>query len=117
MGIWWKDGFYDHPVDGGVSITKRLWNKLLAGQAAGKRIVTGSDGAPRLEDYPEPDERKVAEERIEELKRYLDTTDWVVIKCLETGVPCSDQYADIQTRRAAARAEINTLQEHLAELE
>lgn len=39
--------------EGCVEITVELYRSLLAGHAAGKRIVTGADGLPELADPPE----------------------------------------------------------------
>ena len=76
MKYYWKDGFYIDEVhfsfdpetgectipDGYTEITGELYHALLAGQAAGQRIVTGADGLPELADPPQPslDERKTA---------------------------------------------------------
>ena len=64
MKYFYNNAFYapeenDIP-DGAVEITDEQWEKLLDAQSLGKRIVTGDDGYPVAEDYPEPtlDERK-----------------------------------------------------------
>lgn len=52
--IWWRDGFYDHPIEGGAEIPEQRWRELLDGQSTGYRIVTGVDGYPTLiEDGPQ----------------------------------------------------------------
>lgn len=55
--LWWKDGFYDYPIEGGVEITEEYWRELLDGQSAGKVIATDGDGRPVLKD-PDPEPPK-----------------------------------------------------------
>lgn len=38
---YWKNGFYDEPVDGSVEITDEYYQELLAGQSTGL-IITES---------------------------------------------------------------------------
>ena len=33
--MYWKNGFYDEPVDGSVEITDEYYQELLAGQSTG----------------------------------------------------------------------------------
>lgn len=67
MNYYWNDGFYidefhfqrddngDYIVPPEYKpITEAQYNELLDGQANGLRIVTGEDGYPKLEPYPEP---------------------------------------------------------------
>lgn len=68
MKYYWKDGFYIDEIhfeldpetgeytvpDGYTEITEELYHCLLAGQAVGKRIITGSTGLPELADPPPP---------------------------------------------------------------
>lgn len=77
MKYYWKDGgFYVDEIHfeldpetgeytvpvGYIEIDEELYRNLLDGQAAGKRIVTGTDGLPELADPPalSLDERKAA---------------------------------------------------------
>ena len=46
--MYWKNGFYDTPVDGAVEISVEYWKKLLDGQSSGKLIVTNDEGYPVL---------------------------------------------------------------------
>ncbi|WP_363463814.1 hypothetical protein QR305_02012 [Bacteroides finegoldii] len=46
--MYWKNGFYDTPVDGAVEITKRYWQELLDGQSSGLVIVENDEGYPVL---------------------------------------------------------------------
>ena len=52
---YWKQGFYDQPVEGAVEITEGKWRRLLDGQARGMEIVEDENGMPVLrEPQPEP---------------------------------------------------------------
>ena len=42
--MYWKNGFYDTPVDGAVEITIENYRELLEGQSSGKLIVTNDEG-------------------------------------------------------------------------
>ena len=48
---YWKQGFYDEPVDGSVEIMDEYYNQLLAGQSAGLIIVESKNGYPILGEY------------------------------------------------------------------
>lgn len=45
---YWKQGFYDQPVEGAVEITEGKWRRLLDGQARGMEIVEDENGMPVL---------------------------------------------------------------------
>ena len=51
---WFEDGFYtdESAPSGAVTVTDDQWRNLLEGQASGKMIVSGSDGAPKLQTRP-----------------------------------------------------------------
>lgn len=61
-------GFYTHDVHGtniphdAVEITAQEHAALLAGQAAGQRIVAGPNGHPKLEDHPLPTHAELVEQ-------------------------------------------------------
>ena len=48
---YWKQGFYDEPVEGGVEITEEMWLELIDGQAAGMLITEDEQGSPVLTEY------------------------------------------------------------------
>ena len=48
---YWKQGFYDEPVEGGVEITDERWLELIDGQAAGLLITEDEQGSPVLTEY------------------------------------------------------------------
>ena len=60
---YWKNGFYDEPVDGSVEITDEHYNQLLAGQSAGLLIVESTRGYPILVVY----EATIEEIRVQKL--------------------------------------------------
>ena len=45
---YWKQGFYDEPVNGSIEITEEYYSQLLAGQSAGLLIVESKKGYPIL---------------------------------------------------------------------
>lgn len=45
---YWKNGFYDEPIDGSVEITEEHYQELLAGQSAGLIIAESKQGYPIL---------------------------------------------------------------------
>ena len=74
MRYYWKDGFYideihfdfnpetgEYAIPAGYAeITEELYHNLLDGQSAGKRIITGEGGLPKLADQPPPKPNPVA---------------------------------------------------------
>ena len=48
---YWKQGFYDEPVEVGVEITDERWLELIDGQAAGMLITEDEQGSPVLTEY------------------------------------------------------------------
>ena len=67
--MYWKNGFYDVPIDGAVEITKRYWQELLDGQSAGLVIVENEKGYPILKGY-EPTLLELKARKIAELQAY-----------------------------------------------
>lgn len=49
--MYWKAGFYDTPITGGVEISVEYWQELIEGNSVGKLIVENSEGYPVLVDY------------------------------------------------------------------
>ncbi|MBQ7632876.1 MAG: hypothetical protein IJS88_02020 [Alphaproteobacteria bacterium] len=58
---------------------------------------------------PEPTQQEIAEQKIAELKAYLASTDYVVIKIAE-GSATAEDYADLIAQRRAWREKINELE-------
>ena len=48
---YWKNGFYDEPVDGSVEITEEYYQELLAGQSTGLIIAESKNRYPILVEY------------------------------------------------------------------
>lgn len=66
---YWKQGFYDEPVDGGVEITDERWLELIDGQAAGMLITEDEQGRPVLTECVETSPVMTYEERVQTLIR------------------------------------------------
>lgn len=76
----------------------------------GKLIKGDADGNPILIAPPEPSEKEKAEQRINELEKYLRDTDWYAIRFADREEPIP---AAIKTNRQEAREEISKLRESL----
>lgn len=48
---YWKQGFYDEPIEGSVEISDEYWQELLNGQSEGLEIVEDSKGFPLLQKH------------------------------------------------------------------
>lgn len=63
--MYWKQGFYDEPVEGSVEIEISHWKELIDGQASGKEIKEDESGFPFLVDHEytldELKEKKIAD--------------------------------------------------------
>lgn len=63
--MYWKNGFYDKPLEGSVEISVEYWEELLDGQSSGKEIKENADGYPILVEHEytidELKEMKIAE--------------------------------------------------------
>ena len=94
-------------------LTKEEHSALMRGQSQGKVIAFHDDEEPTLEDSPPPTTEELATQEIRELQKYLEETDYVVIKIAE-GAAQSQEYEEIITKRQKARNRINELQEELA---
>lgn len=73
--MYWKDGFYDEPINGSIEITGEYYHELLSGQSAGKLIVENDEGYPILVEY-EPTIEELRTQKIDELRTY-DASDAV----------------------------------------
>ena len=49
--MYWKNGFYDTPIEGSVEISAEYWQELLDGQSSGKEIKENDDGYPVLVEH------------------------------------------------------------------
>ena len=71
---YWKNGFYDEPVDGSVEITDEHYNQILDGQSNGLLIVESKNGYPILVEY-EYDIEEVRKMKISEIQMFDKSTD------------------------------------------
>lgn len=106
---YWKNGFYRTNIEGSVEITDEYWKELLEGQSQGMRIVTNDIGYPVLVAY-EPTQQELINREIKQLKSYLNSTDYIYLKCMELGLDVNVEYAEIVQKRKDARTRIQELE-------
>lgn len=83
------------------------YHELLKKAQEQEKLIAGDENCnPILVDPPVPSQEEIEKMRINELKGYLDSTDWYVIRFAETGkvIP-----TEIKTKRQNARNEISLL--------
>ena len=78
---YWKQGFYDEPIDGSVEITEEHYQELLVGQSAGLLIAESQKGYPILAIY-EPSIEEIRAHKLNELSLY-DSSDMVNQFCID----------------------------------
>jgi len=67
--MYWKDGFYDEPINGSVEITGKYYHELLNGQSIGMLIVENDEGYPILVEY-EYDIEELRKVKVSEIQQY-----------------------------------------------
>lgn len=72
--MYWKNGFYDTPVDGSVEISVSYWQELLNGQSIGKQIVENEEGYPILVEH-EYDIEEVRKMKVSDIQMYDKSND------------------------------------------
>lgn len=77
----------------------------------GVEAVPEHDEEEEIYRYTLYTDEELARIEISTLRQYLSTTDWCVIKCMETGSSLSELYPEVSEKRAEARARINTLED------
>ena len=75
-------------------------------------VELGYDGWYIAGYVPDKPQSVIDAERIDELQKYLDETDWYVVRFAETGVAVPE---DVKAERQAAREEISRLREDNAD--
>lgn len=80
-------------------------------EVEGREEVLEHDEVENIYIYREFTEKEKAEREIATLKAYLSSTDWTVIKCMETGLSLQTAYPEVYEKRAEARERINILEE------
>ena len=66
---YWKQGFYDEPVEGSVEITEEYYQELLAGQSTGLIIAESKNRHPLLVEY-EYDIEEVRKMKVFEIQSF-----------------------------------------------
>ena len=66
---YWKNGFYDEPVDGSVEITEEYYQELLAGQSTGLIIAESKNRHPILVE-DEYDIEEVRKMKVSEIQSF-----------------------------------------------
>ena len=64
---YWKQGFYDEPIEGSIEITEEYYNQLLVGQSAGLFIAESKKGYPILVVH-EATIEEIREQKLDELR-------------------------------------------------
>lgn len=102
-------GFYDEEIHGdaipedAVEITREYHKELFEGQSSGKVISSDDKGFPILIAPAQPTPEQTIALKNKENRYYLNSTDWYVIRQIETGVAIP---AEVAEKRAAARLSI-----------
>ena len=103
---WGFDVFESH-FDSFIVISDEEHMRFIDEANNKGKIISGDiNGKPILIDPPEPSEKEKAEQKIIEYKRYLDSTDWYVIRFIEEGIPIPNS---VKSKRHSARIEIPEL--------
>lgn len=76
----------------------------------GKIIKADVNGNPILIDVPQPSEKEILENEINQLEFYLKSTDWYAIRFADTGIEIPEE---IKQKRQEARLKISNLREKL----
>lgn len=63
---YWKQGFYDEPIEGAVEITDERFEELIDGQAAGMLITEDEQGSPVLTEYVDSVPMPTYEQRVQQ---------------------------------------------------
>ena len=107
----WGFDVFTETFESYKSIDSETHMKIIEeANAEGKIIKGDKEGNPILVEPPPPTEEEIKQQRLAELERYLQTTDWYAIRFADTGTPVPEE---IKSKRQKAREEISTLREIL----
>ena len=107
----WGFDVFTETFESYKSIDSETHMKIIEeANAEGKIIKGDKEGNPILVEPPPPTEEEIKQQRLAELERYLQTTDWYAIRFADTGIPVPEE---IKSKRQKAREEISTLREIL----
>lgn len=83
---YWKQGFYDEPIDGAVEITDERWQELLDGQSAGQMITEDAQGVPVLTECVDNAPMPTYEKRVQALiwERYSVADELAILRQRDT---------------------------------
>lgn len=83
---YWKQGFYDAPIDGAVEITEERWHELLDGQAAGMMITENEQGVPILTECVDDTPAPTYEQQVQSLiwERYSIADELAILRQRDT---------------------------------
>lgn len=83
---YWKQGFYDEPVEGGVEISDERWLELIDGQAAGMLITEDEQGSPVLTEYVNSVPVPTCEQRVQQSirERYSVADELAILRQRDT---------------------------------
>lgn len=107
----WGFDVFTETFESYKSIDSETHMKIIEeANAEGKIIKGDKEGNPILVEPPPPTEEEIKQQRLTELERYLQTTDWYAIRFADSGTPVPEE---IKSKRQKAREEISTLREIL----
>lgn len=94
-----------------VEIQDSEWFSFVKKANAERKIIKAdANGNPILVDAPQPSEKEILENEINQLEFYLKSTDWYAIRYADTGIEIPEE---IKQKRQEARLEISNLKEKL----
>ena len=103
----WGFDVFTETFESYKSIDSETHMKIIEeANAEGKIIKGDKEGNPILVEPPPPTEEEIKQQRLAELERYLQTTDWYAIRFADSGTPIPEE---IKSKRQKAREEISTL--------
>lgn len=107
----WGFDVFTETFESYKSIDSETHMKIIEeANAEGKIIKGDKEGNPILVEPPPPTEEEIKQQRLAELERYLQTTDWYAVRFADSGTPIPEE---IKSKRQKAREEISTLREIL----
>ena len=84
--------------------------KLAEDRKSGKRVVYKNLDGWELEDLPQPTQEELLQSELDDLQKYLDSTDWYAIRYADTGETIPE---DVKTKRQKARERISEIRLNL----
>lgn len=90
-----------------VEVTEDKWETLLSKVDNTHSIAAGTDGRPVVQEHKE-DPALIKVREMSEAQRYLASTDYMVIKCMEYGKTMEELYPEASVKREEARETIRS---------